>query len=127
MVFSIRKYFIDQRKVESQGIPLKSWDIVINYGIKTGLNEAFVIDKATRERLIQEDPKSESIIKPMVRGRDIQKYRLEFEDLYLIGSHNGFDKTAAIDINEYHVIKNILINLNLVCQKDMIKEELHIT
>ncbi len=95
-------------KVESQGIPLKAWDIVINYGIKTGLNEAFVINKETREQLISEDPKSKYLIKRMVRGRDIQKYELKFENLYLIGSHNGFDKTSSINIDEYPAIKKYL-------------------
>jgi type II restriction/modification system DNA methylase subunit YeeA len=93
-----------KEKVESQGIPLKAWDIVINYGIKTGLNEAFVIDKETRDRLIQEDPKSEGIIKPMVRGRDIQKYNLEFEKLYLIGTFPA----KSLNIDEYKSIKNYL-------------------
>lgn len=54
------------------------------YGIKTGFNEAFVIDEATRERLIAEDPKSGEIIKPWLRGRDIKKWRAEWAGLYLI-------------------------------------------
>ena len=47
----------------------------INYGIKTGFNEAFIIDKQTKEALIAEDPRSADIIKPVVRGRDIQRYK----------------------------------------------------
>jgi type I restriction-modification system DNA methylase subunit len=54
------------------------------YGIKTGLNEAFVIDGATKERLITEDPKSAEIIKPWLRGRDIKKWKAEWAGLYLI-------------------------------------------
>jgi adenine-specific DNA-methyltransferase len=95
-------------KIEAQGISLKDWDIKINRGILTGLNQAFVINEELRNQLIQEDPKLIEIIKPMVRGRDIQKYNLDFEDLYLIGFHNGFDKTSAKDINEYPVIKKHL-------------------
>jgi hypothetical protein len=53
-------------------------------GILTGLNEAFVIDKATRKRLISEDHKSEDIIRPWLRGRDIKKWKAEWEGLYLI-------------------------------------------
>jgi hypothetical protein len=93
-----------KEKVESQGIPLKAWEIVINYGIKTGLNEAFVIDQATRDRLIAEDPRSEEILKPMVRGRDIQKYNLEYEKLYLIGTFPA----KSLNIDEYKSIKNYL-------------------
>jgi hypothetical protein len=54
------------------------------YGIKTGLNEAFVIDGATRNRLIAEDAKSADIIKPFLRGRDVKRWQVEPEDLWLI-------------------------------------------
>jgi hypothetical protein len=50
----------------------------------TGLNKAFVIDGATRNRLIQDDPKSAEIIKPILRGRDIRRWRIEFADQWLI-------------------------------------------
>ena len=48
--------------------PLKQWDVKINFGIKTGLNKAFIIDDATKERLVKEDPQSATIIKPVLRG-----------------------------------------------------------
>jgi hypothetical protein len=54
------------------------------YGIKTGLNEAFVIDAATRNKLISEDPKSDELITPWLRGRDIKKWKAEWAGLYLI-------------------------------------------
>jgi hypothetical protein len=44
------------------------------YGIKTGLNKAFVIDQATKDRLIAEDPRSTELIKPFAQGRDIKRY-----------------------------------------------------
>lgn len=53
-------------------------------GIITGLNEAFVIDGATRDRLIAEDPKSAEVIKPFLRGRDVKRWKVEFEGQYLI-------------------------------------------
>lgn len=53
-------------------------------GVLTGLNEAFVIDEPTRKRLIAEDPKSADLIKPWLRGRDIQKWKAEWAGLYLI-------------------------------------------
>ncbi len=56
----------------------------INYGIKTGLNEAFIIDEATRAALLAEDPKSAEIIRPILRGRDIKKYKAEFAGLYIL-------------------------------------------
>jgi hypothetical protein len=54
------------------------------YGIKTGLNEAFVIDESARKALIAEDPKNAELIKPWLRGRDIKKWKAEWAGLYLI-------------------------------------------
>jgi len=56
----------------------------VYYGIKTGLNEAFVIDEATRKQLIAEDPQSADLIKPWLRGRDIRKWKAEWAGLYVI-------------------------------------------
>ncbi len=71
-------------KIEQNGIPLKNWDISINYGIKTGLNDAFIISGDQRKLLIEEDPKSDEIIRPILRGRDIKRYGYDFADLWLI-------------------------------------------
>ncbi|MVX34362.1 TaqI-like C-terminal specificity domain-containing protein [Myroides sp. LoEW2-1] len=73
-----------KKKIEAVGTPLKEWDININYGIKTGFNEAFIITGEKRKELIEEDPKSAEIIRPILRGRDIKKYSNEFADLWLI-------------------------------------------
>ena len=51
-------------KIEAVGTPLKDWDIRINYGIKTGFNDAFIIDGKKKDELIAEDPKSAEIIRP---------------------------------------------------------------
>src|SRR5690606_16843091 len=53
-----------KQKIERVGTPLKNWDIQINYGIKTGFNEAFIIDGAKRKELIEQDPKSVELIRP---------------------------------------------------------------
>ena len=71
-------------KMNSIGKPLKEWDIDINRGISTGCNEAFIIDKTTKDRLIAEDSHSADIIKPMLRGRDIKRYSYEFADKWLL-------------------------------------------
>ncbi len=73
-----------KEKIEKIGTPLKDWDIQINYGIKTGFNEAFIITGEKRKELIDIDPKSEEIIRPILRGRDIRRYDYEFSDLYLL-------------------------------------------
>ena len=76
-------------KIETIGKPLKEWDVKINYGIKTGLNEAFIINQDTRDKLIAEDPKSAEIIKPILRGRDIKRYGYEWTGLYIL--QTGYD------------------------------------
>lgn len=78
-----------KEKIERLGKPLKDWDVKINYGIKTGLNEAFIIDQKTRDRLVEEDPKSAEILKPILRGRDIKRYSYKWAGLWLIAT--GFD------------------------------------
>ena len=72
-------------KLRAKGKPLGEYVEGRFYrGVLTGLNEAFVIDAATRERLIAEDPKSAELIKPWLRGRDIRKWKAEWAGLYLI-------------------------------------------
>ncbi len=95
-------------KIEEYGTPLKDWDISINYGIKTGCNEAFIIDGVTKDRLIKEDPKSAEIIRPILRGKDIKRYYYNFADIYLINSHNGTKTIPKINIKEYPAIKKHL-------------------
>ena len=63
MIFSPVEQSI-KRKIEAIGTPLKDWDISINYGLKTGANDAFIIDGAKRNELISADPKSAEIIRP---------------------------------------------------------------
>lgn len=93
-----------KEKIEKLGKPLKDWDVKINYGIKTGFNEAFIIDSETRTRLIKEDPKSEEIIKPILRGRDIKRYGYDFANLYVIIVKFGFAK----ELENYPAILNHL-------------------
>ena len=90
--------------------PLKDWNIQINYGIKTGFNEAFIIDEETKNKLIKEDKKSAEIIKPLLRGRDIKRYSYDNKGLYLINAHNGIKEKniSPIDINKYKAIKKHL-------------------
>ena len=98
------------KKVEALGTPLKDWDITINRGILTGLNEAFIIDGAKKDELIARDPKSAEIIRPILRGRDIKRYGYDFADLWLIATHNGITRTNTplIDVNRYPAIKDHL-------------------
>ena len=73
-------------------------------GITTGLNDAFIIDNQTKEALVAEDPKSAEIIKPMLRGRDIRRYRAQWKGLWLIYSHSGTFE------NDYPAIREHLLS-----------------
>lgn len=91
------------------GTALKDMPITINYGIKTGFNDAFFIDGKTREKLIAEDPKSEELIKPLLRGRDINAWVTEKEGQYLIGTFPALN----LDIDQYPAIKNHLLSFGI--------------
>ena len=89
---------------------LKDWGISINRGITTGLNEAFIIDEETKDKLIKEDKKSAELIKPLIRGRDINRYNYDFKKLYFINTHNGLKEKniSPINVNKYKAIKKHL-------------------
>jgi type II restriction/modification system DNA methylase subunit YeeA len=93
-----------REKIERIGTPLKKWDVNIYYGIKTGLNEAFIIDGKKKDELIVADPKSAEIIKPILRGRDIKRYKAEFADLWIIFTA----PSLKINIDNYPAIRDYL-------------------
>jgi len=89
-------------KIKSKGIPLGEYvNGKIFYGIKTGLNEAFVIDEETKIRLIAEDPASADIIKPFLAGRDIKRYQQPKSDKYLILIPKGFTIKSFLQIDSF--------------------------
>ncbi|GAA9828857.1 class I SAM-dependent DNA methyltransferase [Helicobacter pylori] len=77
-------------KMEDIGTPLKDWDISINYGIKTGANEAFIIPTEKREEILnacktqEERKRTEALIKPILRGKDIKRYSYEWAGEWVI-------------------------------------------
>ncbi|KAA6508961.1 type IIG restriction enzyme/methyltransferase [Helicobacter pylori] len=77
-------------KMENIGTPLKDWDIQINYGIKTGANEAFIIPTEKRDTILnacktqEERERTEGLIKPILRGKDIKRYSYEWAHLWVI-------------------------------------------
>lgn len=98
-----------KRKIESIGTPLKDWDISIYRGILTGYNEAFIVDSAKREEILgacddtrvsvdsnglNERERTEALIKPILRGRDIKRYSYEWAGLWVINTHNGYESEA---------------------------------
>ncbi|MBL0305718.1 MAG: Eco57I restriction-modification methylase domain-containing protein [Chitinophagaceae bacterium] len=100
-----------KKKIETGSKILKKFKVTINFGIKTGYNEAFIINEEVKNKLIQEEPGSGQIIKPILRGRDLSKYNFEFNKTYLINTHNGLKKQALprVDvIKDYPILFNHL-------------------
>ncbi|GAA8218746.1 class I SAM-dependent DNA methyltransferase [Helicobacter pylori] len=106
-------------KMEGIGTPLKDWDIQINYGIKTGANEAFIIPTEKREEILnacktqEERKRTEALIKPILRGKDIKRYSYEWAGEWVINTHNGYTsnlkfKIPPIDIEKYPALKSHL-------------------
>ncbi|WQV83148.1 class I SAM-dependent DNA methyltransferase [Helicobacter pylori] len=96
-IFANAKLLDLRDKMENIGTPLKDWGIQINYGIKTGCNEAFIIPTEKRDEILkncddlQKDEKGMSerertieLIKPILRGKDIKKYSYEWAHLWVI-------------------------------------------
>ncbi|MCQ2680244.1 class I SAM-dependent DNA methyltransferase [Helicobacter pylori] len=103
-------------KIESVGTPLKDWDIQIYRGILTGANEAFIIPTEKRDEILnacktqEERKRTERLIKPILRGKDIKRYSYEWAHLWVINTHNGYtsnlkSKISPIDIEKYPATK----------------------
>lgn len=90
--------------IEKTGTPLKEWDVSIYRGILTGCNEAFIIDGKKKDELISADPKNAEILKPILKGRDIKRCRIDFADLWLIATFPALN----LDIDEYPVVRDYL-------------------
>ena len=104
-----------KRKIEAVGTPLKDWDIQIYRGVLTGYNEAFIISTEKRNEILancqseQERAKTEELIRPILRGRDIKRYGYDWAGLWLINTHNGVKGVMPrIDIDDYPAVKQHL-------------------
>ncbi|MDR0696404.1 MAG: Eco57I restriction-modification methylase domain-containing protein [Christensenellaceae bacterium] len=101
--FSIRK------KLNTNAITLREWRISVYSGIKTAYDKAFLIKGDVRQRIISKDPQSDEILTPVLRGRDINKEKINFANEYLITTHNGYyddqhNRIPAVNINDYPVV-----------------------
>jgi len=91
------------------GKPLNEWEETsLHRGILTGYDKAFLIDETTRNRLIEEDARSEEILRPILRGGDIQRYRAKNPHRWLISTHNGIGTIPPVDINQFPSVKKHL-------------------
>jgi hypothetical protein len=104
-----------KRKIEAVGTPLKDWDIQINYGIKTGYNDAFIISTEKRDEIIanckteDERQRTDELIRPILRGRDIKRYGYDWANLYLIATF----PSRHYDIDDYPAIKDYLLSFGI--------------
>ena len=101
-----------KRKIEAIGTPLKDWDINIYRGVLTGYNEAFIISTEKRNEILdncqteEERQRTEELIRPILRGRDIKRYSYDWANLWLINTHNGVKgRIPRINIEEYPAVK----------------------
>ncbi|WQV58617.1 class I SAM-dependent DNA methyltransferase [Helicobacter pylori] len=97
-------------KIESVGTPLKDWDIQIYRGILTGANEAFIIPTEKRDAILnacktqEERERTEVLIKPILRGKDIKRYSYEWAHLWVIATF----PSLKLDIDDYPSLKTYL-------------------
>lgn len=96
-------------KIQKLGRPLKDWDVNIFRGVLTGYNAAFIVDTPTRDRLVAEDPKSAEILKPVLRGRDIERYTYNWAGLWLISTF----PSQRIYIDQFPSIKRYLLDFGI--------------
>jgi len=88
------------QKIKTSGVPLGDYaGLKPLYGIKTGLNEAFLIDTPTRDRLVRDDPNCAGIIKPYLRGQDIERWYAPWKGLWMVFSRRG------LEIDKYPSVK----------------------
>ena len=101
-----------KRKIEAVGIPLKDWDINIYRGVLTGYNEAFIISSEKRDEILsnckseEEKKRTDELIRPILRGRDIKRYGYEWAKLYLIATFPA----RHYDIDKYPAVKQYLLS-----------------
>ena len=104
-----------KRKIEAVGTPLKDWDIQINYGLKTGYNDAFIINTEKRDEILSncqsedERTRTAELIRPILRGRDIKRYGYNWTGLYLIATF----PSRHYDIEKYPAVKNYLLGFGI--------------
>jgi len=90
-----------KQKIEKIGTPLKNWDVSINYGIKTGFNEAFIINTQQRNEFVKKCPEVAEIIRPILLGKNVKRYEYNWNNTWIIFTRRGIDIEKYPDIKEY--------------------------
>ena len=104
-----------KRKIEAVGTPLKDWDINIYRGVLTGCNEAFIISTVKRNEILancqteEERKRTDELIRPILRGRDIRRYSYEWAELWLIATF----PSRHYNIEDYPAVKQYLLSFGM--------------
>ena len=104
-----------KNKIEAIGTPLKDWDIQINYGIKTGFNDAFIISTEKRDEILanckteEERQRTADLIRPILRGKDIKRYGYVWAEKWLIATFPA----RHYDIEQYPAVKEFLLSIGI--------------
>src|SRR5690606_34147369 len=100
IILSVQDFVIKQ-KIETNTIEIGRLENSIFRGVTTGCNEAFIINEETKNTIISDDPKSESEIKPVLKGRNLSKYSISYDNLYIIYAPKGFEINKFKGINKF--------------------------
>ena len=103
------------RKVNEKGKPLESWNIKFNRGLTTGFNKAFIISDSLKISILEscsnedEYERTKTLLRPILRGKDIIKYSYEWGGMWIINTHNGLKgKLNRINVDDYPAVKAFL-------------------
>lgn len=104
-----------KRKIETAGTPLKDWNVQIYRGVLTGCNEAFIISTEKRNEILarcqseDERKRTDELIRPILRGRDIKRYSYDWADFWLIATF----PSKHYDIDMYPAVKEYLLSFGI--------------
>ena len=104
-----------KQKVETIGVPLSEWNVQIYRGVLTGYNDAFIISSQKRDEILyscideEERKRTEELIRPILRGRDIKRYGYEFDDQYIIATF----PSRQYNIDDYPALKEFLLSFGI--------------
>ena len=99
-------------KINRYGTPLGAWDVRINYGVKTGYNDAFIVTTAQRDAILaacatdDERQRTAQLIRPILRGRDVRRWRVAWAGVWLVATHNGIpNQMPKVNIDDYPAVR----------------------
>ena len=104
-----------KQKVETIGVPLSEWNVQIYRGVLTGYNDAFIISSQKRDEILysyideEERKRTEELIRPILRGRDIKRYGYKFDDQYIIATF----PSRQYNIDDYPALKEFLLSFGI--------------